>query len=305
MLLYQLEYFVTIADCKSINKAAERLFVSQSSLSKTIKNLETELGFPVLFRNHMGVTMTEMGEKLYAHAKMMLEQKEMINCLSMEAAPHTLTIASYPFFSVPKLYGEFHAENHERRDISFQLIECRLKEVIERVEDGSADIGVLVYNSGQCKDLRHMLYYKGLELTELVKDTWYVNVGPKNPLFHQEVVAFQDLAAYSPVRMPDDYFSNLTSYLEVDGMKIHKLKNTIYVNDCAAILSILQSTTAFRLGPGFSRPELEGFGIRSIPIQNCQVAVYAGWICRKDKMLTEDEKAFVEKLNQLKARACL
>ena len=44
MQLHQLEYFVVIADCKSMNKAAEKLFISQPALSLQIKKLEEELG---------------------------------------------------------------------------------------------------------------------------------------------------------------------------------------------------------------------------------------------------------------------
>lgn len=299
MQLFQMEYFVAIADCKSMNKAAEQLFVTQSSLSKTIKNLEAELGFPLLNRSRRGVTMTELGKEFYDHARMILEQTEMINSLSRQDQPRTFSVAAYPFFAVSRLYGEFLYEHQPCWDLSFRFIQCRLKEVMERVEEGSADIGVVVYNSEQYQDLRHMLRYKELELTVVAEDTWYVSVGPKSPLYDRKEVLFRDLTAYSPVRMPDDYFSNVTAHLEVDGTKVHEIMDTIYVNDSAAILSILRSSTAFYLGPGFSRQDLEGYGIRSIPIHNCQVVVYVGWIHKKNKGLSEEEKAFVQKLGQL------
>lgn len=299
MQLFQMEYFMTIADCRSMNKAAERLFVTQSSLSKAMKSLEAELGFPLLNRSRRGVTMTELGKEFYDHARMILEQTEMINSLSRKDRSRIFSVAAYPFFAVLRLYGEFLYENRSHRNLSFRLVECRLKEIVERVKEGSADIGVVVYNSEQYQDLRHMLRAKELELTVVAEDTWYVSVGPKSPLYDREQVLFRDLTAYSPVRMPDDYFSNVTAHLEVDGTKVHEIKDTIYVNDSAAILSILHGSTAFYLGPGFSRQDLEGYGIRSIPIHNCQVAVYAGWIRKKGEVLSEEEKAFIQKLEQL------
>lgn len=300
MQLHQLEYFVVIADCKSMNKAAEKLFVTQSNLSKAMKNLEEELGYPVLKRSRHGVTMTEMGEKLYSHAKVILEQKGIIDSLSQESLSRTLSIVSYPFFSVPRLLGELYSQSSGHNNISYHLVECRIKEVIERVENGAADIGVLVYNSEQCRTLKHQLKQKKLQLTQLFQDSWYVNVGPKSPLYNRDSVELHELLSYAPVRMPDDCFSNLTSCVEIDGVKFHQIKNTVFVNGCGAMISFLQDTTVFRLGPGVSRMDLERFGIRSIPIQNCQIEIYVGWICKEEKALSADERAFIHKLEQLK-----
>ena len=47
MTLQQLKYALTIADCNSINEASKQLFISQPSLSETIRELETELGFDI------------------------------------------------------------------------------------------------------------------------------------------------------------------------------------------------------------------------------------------------------------------
>lgn len=50
MTLQQLQYLVALAESNSINQAAQNLFVSQSGISKAIKQLESELGFPLLER---------------------------------------------------------------------------------------------------------------------------------------------------------------------------------------------------------------------------------------------------------------
>ena len=58
----QLEYFVVTADLKSINKAAEQLYVVQSTISTALKKLEDEIGGPLLIKSYQGVELTELGQ---------------------------------------------------------------------------------------------------------------------------------------------------------------------------------------------------------------------------------------------------
>jgi LysR family nitrogen assimilation transcriptional regulator len=74
----QLRYFVSIVDFGSLGKAAEKLFVSQPSLSQQMARLEDELGVPLLLRSNHGVTPTAEGDALYRHARTILRQMEQL-----------------------------------------------------------------------------------------------------------------------------------------------------------------------------------------------------------------------------------
>ena len=63
MKLIQIQYFLKVAECKSITKAAEQLFVSQPALSKQMNLLEDELGVELLKRTPSGIKLTEIGEE--------------------------------------------------------------------------------------------------------------------------------------------------------------------------------------------------------------------------------------------------
>ena len=58
MTFVQLRYILTIAETKSMNKAAELLYVSQPSLTNAVKELEKEIGITIFFRSGRGVTLT-------------------------------------------------------------------------------------------------------------------------------------------------------------------------------------------------------------------------------------------------------
>ena len=78
MTLQQLAYLVAVAECGSITDAAERLFISQPSLSAAIHNLEKEMGVTAFVRSNKGVAVTREGEELLSFARMLLEQADIM-----------------------------------------------------------------------------------------------------------------------------------------------------------------------------------------------------------------------------------
>lgn len=69
MLFHQLYNFIMVAECGSINRAAERLFMSQQSLRASINSLENKLGFTLFSRSVHGMTLTEEGQVVFKDAK--------------------------------------------------------------------------------------------------------------------------------------------------------------------------------------------------------------------------------------------
>ena len=69
MTLQQIKYVIGIADAGSLNKAAEKLYVSQPSLTSTVHDLENELGIVIFNRTGRGVTLTNDGTEFLSHAR--------------------------------------------------------------------------------------------------------------------------------------------------------------------------------------------------------------------------------------------
>lgn len=298
MQIQQLTYFVAIAEQGSINKAAEKLFVTQPNLSEAISNLENELKVRIFNRTNKGVALTDEGKKLYQYARTIINQMELIQGLSEKEHAPVLSIASYPIITMGRLMAKFYNNYHDNR-VALKLVENRLQQVIESVEHGEAEIGFVMSNNVQVKELKHMLKFKNLQFHALGTDTWYANLGPNHPLYHASEVTMEQLLPHPFVRLPDDYFSNLSFYLEIDGVRLEQFKRVVYVNDSAAILSLLRSTDVVRLGPGLSAPDFAEYGIRTIPIRNCQVQINVGWIQRSREMLSTEAQAFVKMLEEL------
>jgi DNA-binding transcriptional LysR family regulator len=76
MELRHLRYFVTVAECGNISRAAEELFIAQPPLSLQIRHLEEELGTPLLIRYPRGVRLTPAGERFLREAKDLLARAD-------------------------------------------------------------------------------------------------------------------------------------------------------------------------------------------------------------------------------------
>ena len=78
MTLQQLRYLMAVAQQGSFNAAAARLFVSQSTLSISIKELEEELGIQIFLRSNRGLKLTNDGTELLGYARQVIEQAELL-----------------------------------------------------------------------------------------------------------------------------------------------------------------------------------------------------------------------------------
>ncbi|HEM6840225.1 TPA: LysR family transcriptional regulator [Providencia stuartii] len=79
MDIRSLRYFVEVVQLNGFSRAAERLFVTQPAISRSIQKLEQELGYTLLVRENDGVRLTDEGEILLSHAKQILKQFNSMN----------------------------------------------------------------------------------------------------------------------------------------------------------------------------------------------------------------------------------
>ena len=86
-----LKYIVAVAETANFTRAAERLFLAQPSLSKQIKDLEDEIGFPIFVRNREGVRITTAGQMIVAYAQEALAARKEI--VTMARAVHKGEVA--------------------------------------------------------------------------------------------------------------------------------------------------------------------------------------------------------------------
>ena len=146
MNLKQIEYFVRIAELGSITKAATLLSVAQPSLSKQVRQLETELRQHLLIRNGRGVSLTEEGAVFLKHAKGVLDQldraRHEIN--DIKGSPIGKVVVGAPSTAGKGLIARLVAEYKQRfPKATLEIIEAKSWSIYEWLLSGRIDIGLL------------------------------------------------------------------------------------------------------------------------------------------------------------------
>lgn len=143
----ELLYFLEIANTLNVSRAAERLGISQPSLSVAIKRLEEILGTDVLIRHKRGVHLTQAGKQLQQHARELVQKWEDIKSETLASknliqGHYTLgchpSIGRYAFAKLlPELIEKYpKLELHFKHEIS--------RKIVEEVISLSIDIAIVV-----------------------------------------------------------------------------------------------------------------------------------------------------------------
>ncbi|MFE0192742.1 LysR family transcriptional regulator [Streptomyces sp. NPDC059008] len=148
MELRQLQYFVAVAEEASFTRAAARLHLAQPGVSAQIRQLERELGQPLLDRSGRSVTVTEVGEAVLAYARAALAAVEGIRStvdeftglLRGRVAIGLLSGAVIGAFDVPALLADFHDDHPE---VEISLTEDNSERMLAALHAGALDIAVV------------------------------------------------------------------------------------------------------------------------------------------------------------------
>ena len=142
--MQQIRYALTIEECGSMNRAAERLYVSQPTLTSAVRELEREVGIAIFLRTHKGIVPTPEGVEflsdarlLYRHYDMVLKKYEGEGDYKRKFAVST----QHYSFAV-KAFVEM-VKNYDVNSFDFAIRETRTMDVITDVGSLRSEIGVL------------------------------------------------------------------------------------------------------------------------------------------------------------------
>lgn len=145
MDLRVLQYFATVAELEHIGRAAARLHISQSPLSRQIRQLEGELHLDLFVRERQRIRLTESGKWLLSHAQRLLAHAEKIRGEAEQRALGKTGTLSVAFVSgaiwsgiLPKLLRRFQ---DECPGATLELRSMRSTVQTEAVESGRVDLG--------------------------------------------------------------------------------------------------------------------------------------------------------------------
>jgi LysR family transcriptional regulator, hydrogen peroxide-inducible genes activator len=195
MEMHQLRYFVTVVREGTFTKAAERLYITQPSLSEQIRKLETELGCPLFQRLGRKLALTDAGEALLPHAQKVMLEVEQARSRVQEVRGR-LSIGVLPS-AAARLLPQFLADfQRQHPGVEVALREENLSADFEQmVHDGVLDLAIIRLPKRRAD----------LEVTFLVREPMVLVVPAAHRLSEKRTVALAELAEERFVTMKPGY----------------------------------------------------------------------------------------------------
>ncbi|AWG40358.1 LysR family transcriptional regulator [Bacillus velezensis] len=286
MDIRHLTYFLEVARLKSFTKASQSLYVSQPTISKMIKNMETELGIKLFYRNGRQVELTDAGQSMYVQAQEIT--KSFQNLTSelndiMEVKKGHVRIGLPPMIGsgfFPRVLGDFRVTYP---DVTFQLVEDGSIKVQQGVEDGSLDIGVVVLPANE--EIFHTF--------TIVKETLMLVVHPSHRLADEKECSLHELKEEPFIFFREDFV--LHNRIMTECVKAGFRPHVIYETSQWDFISEMVSAN---LGIGLL-PEricrgLDPDKVRTIPLVHPVIPWHLAIIWRKDRYMSFAARAWLE-----------
>lgn len=276
MTLQQLRYVTTIANIGSISEAAKRLFVSQPSLTKAIKELEKEMGITIFDRTNKGITVSKEGERFLGYARQVLEQATLLEeqYKTNTGGKKQFSVSTQHYsFAVNAFIDLINRSNVDSYDLS--LRETQTYEIIDDVTHMKSEIGLLYYNDFNRPVLEKLIHTNGLTFTELFTAHPHAFIGKHHPLATKDSISMEELEAYPYLSFEQGDHNSFYFSEEIFSTVVRP--KHIRVRDRASLFSLLLGLNGYTVSSGVIDEELNGESIISVPLKE-QSLMHIGYI---------------------------
>ena len=248
MKISQLRQIVEVLSCGSINKASEKLYISQSGLSAAIQAAEKELGQPVLKRSHSGITPTAFGLQFQEAAQKILE---IYDGLLQSAAPpgnNRLRISSQFLRYAGSVFTMICTENASPYT-EFRFTEKGTKNVLADVLDQSSDLGIVVTPSISRQGTFAYLESRKLEGHLVRVDQSRCMIGPHHPRYDsaESTIPLAELAYYPRLCYASEDQALSRELFDLEDAYFPRM-GLLTISDTGSFHNFLAQTPAYFIG---------------------------------------------------------
>jgi|SRR5690625_687537 len=294
MKLHQLKYFIEVVSSGSINEAARRLYISQPTLSKAIRELEKEVGFTLFTRTSTGISLSQDGAEFLSYARQINEQVELLESRYFDKQP------SQQLFSVSSQHYSFVVDafvetirKYGGDKYQFTIRETRTYEIIDDVKNLTSEIGIMYISAFNEKVLLQLMKDKGLLFNELFEAMPHIFISRKNPLAQKEAVTLEDLEDYPRLTFEQGQFNSF--YYSEEIFSTLPSPKSIQVSDRATLFNLLIGLNGYTISTGILSDDLDDSEIVQVPLA-AEDTIKVGWVVNKKTELSTMAKLFLEEL---------
>jgi len=244
MNILHVKYAVEVAKAGSLNKASETLLVAQPNISRSIKELEADLGITIFERTSKGMTLTIEGEEFIGYAKSILLQIDHVEKMYKGGAEKKQKFA----ISVPRACYIAEAFVQFSKQLSAAPSEIFYKEtnsqrVISNILQHDYKLGIIRYAENYDKFFKAMLEEKELHSELVTEFTYRLLMSKDNPLAQKERITFDDLEPMIEVAHADPYVPSLPLAKVVKEELPDNIHRRIFIFERASQFDLLSENT--------------------------------------------------------------
>lgn len=296
MTLTQLKYIITVADAGSMNIAAKELFISQPSLSQSVKELEKEIGVELFCRSNRGVSVTQEGSEFLGYARQVVEQYDLIESRYIDrtnvkkkfgVSMQHYTFAVNAFVEMVKQFGMDEYE--------FAIRETKTYEVIEDVKSFRSEIGIIYLNDFNRNVLTKLFSESRLEFVPLLECGIYVYLWKGHPLAGKEEIAIEELEEYPCLAFEQGNYNSF--YFAEEVLSTYEYKRIIRANDRATLLNLMVGLNGYTLCSGIICESLNGDEFCAVRLKS-EEKMTIGYLKRKGTTLSQLGEKYVEEMKK-------
>ncbi len=239
--LTDLKLFLHVVEAGSITAGAERMHLAVAAASTRIRNMEIELGTPLLNRERQGVHPTPAGRTLVQHARLLLQQAERMRGDLAEYAGglkghiRLLSNTNALIEFLPEPLSAFLTAHPQ---VNIDLEERLSDEIVGAVADGKADIGIVAGTED----------VSGLEVFPFRADRFVLVTAPNHPLAASSTIAFADVLDFDFVGL--DSASSLQRFLSDKADRIgRRLRLRVQLRSFDAVCRLVECNVGIGVVP--------------------------------------------------------
>ncbi len=295
MTIQQCIYVMEIHITGSFSEAARKLFVAQSSLSTSIKQLEDELGIKIFERSKNGAVLTVEGAEFVRYATEIVSKNDfIINRYKSSNLGSRLYISTQHYDFIADYFCRLVTENQEA-EYSLSLQEKETYEVIRDVEIAYSDIGIIAIKDENIDIMNRYLQNKEISFSSIFKVSPHVFLRHEHPLSNEHYLLYEMLINYPYLSYEQG--AHKDSWFTEEMISGDFANKHIVISDRATLMNVLLKTDAYTVGTGIMPSALNEGKIISIPLESNSL-YSVGYITRNDRKPTPILEKFISDILQ-------
>lgn len=287
-----------------MGKASETLLIATPNLSRSIKELEADLGIQIFERTKNGMILTPQGEEFLNYGKEILKQIDDVEKFYKEGAPkkQKFSISVPRACYISEAFAEFSKTlSNEPAEIFYK--ETNSQRTINNMLNHEYKLGIIRYAADYDRYFKAMLEEKGFQYELVTEFSYSLIMSENNPLAKKENIAFSDLKGYIEIAHADPFVPSMPLSKVVKEELSDNIERRIFVFERASqfeLLSVNPQTFMWVSPPPESLLEKYGIVLKKCP-EN-KKAYKDVLIYKKGYKFTHLDRQFITKLCESKRK---